>query len=181
MSRHTCPLNTCSVKCVILQEPDREVNGVTPALFKPAPDAEALSGCSPEDVGTLLSPQTCPITCATLQTTDHTEINMTLMLQTTDKKVNQVTPALFKLAPDAEALCRCSPEEVEAIIRTVGLAPTKSKSIVNTAKRLVELHGGSVPNTFEELEDLPGVGHKTASVVMAQCFGSVVLLTCACL
>jgi HhH-GPD superfamily base excision DNA repair protein len=92
-------------------------------------------------------------------------------VQTTDKKVNEVTPALFKLAADAAALAQADVSKVQAIIRTVGLAPTKSKNIVNTAQQLVELHGGAVPNTFEELEQLPGVGHKTASVVMAHCFG----------
>ena len=92
-------------------------------------------------------------------------------VQTTDKKVNQVSPALFKLAPDAASLAATDIAVVQGIIREVGLAPTKSKNIVNTAKLLMERHAGVVPDTFDELEDLPGVGHKTASVVMAHCFG----------
>lgn len=92
-------------------------------------------------------------------------------VQTTDKKVNEVTPALFARAPCAETMAACEPNAVEAMIRTVGLAPTKAKNAVKTAKLLVEKHAGVVPKTFEELEDLPGVGHKTASVVMSQCHG----------
>ena len=91
--------------------------------------------------------------------------------QTTDKKVNQVTPALFKAGPNAELMSKLNVETIQSIIREVGLAPTKSKNILKLSKMLVELHNGNVPNTFEELEALPGVGHKTASVVMAQAFG----------
>ena len=92
-------------------------------------------------------------------------------MQTTDKKVNTVTPALFQLVPDAAALAAAQQPAVEAIIRPVGLAPTKSKNIIRTAQLLVERHAGQVPDTFDELEALPGVGHKTASVVIAHCFG----------
>jgi len=98
-------------------------------------------------------------------------VAVALSAQTTDKKVNQVTPALFARAPGPAEMARMDPEEVRAIIREVGLAPGKSKNLVALSKRLVELHGGEVPRTFEELEALPGVGHKTASVVMAQAFG----------
>tara|TARA_B100000287_G_scaffold130204_1_gene122308 strand:+ start:14568 stop:15239 length:672 start_codon:yes stop_codon:yes gene_type:complete len=91
--------------------------------------------------------------------------------QTTDKKVNQVTPALFEAGPNAELMSKLNVETIQSIIREVGLAPTKSKNILKLSKMLVELHNGNVPNTFEELEALPGVGHKTASVVMAQAFG----------
>ena len=101
-------------------------------------------------------------------------------VQTTDKKVNQVTPSLFALAPDAPALAQADVIQVESIIREVGLAPTKSKNIVRTAQQLVDLHNGQVPCTFEELEALPGVGHKTASVVMAHCF-KCASLRCHCL
>ena len=92
-------------------------------------------------------------------------------MQTTDKKVNEITPDLFKHAPDAAALAQADVEHVQIIIRQIGLAPTKAKNIVATAEMLVEQHGGDVPKTFEELEALPGVGHKTASVVMSQCHG----------
>ena len=91
--------------------------------------------------------------------------------QTTDKKVNQVTPELFEAGPNAELMSKLNVETIQSIIREVGLAPTKSKNILKLSKMLVELHNGNVPNTFEELEALPGVGHKTASVVMAQAFG----------
>tara|TARA_B100001093_G_C26841329_1_gene1020717 strand:+ start:2207 stop:2866 length:660 start_codon:yes stop_codon:yes gene_type:complete len=91
--------------------------------------------------------------------------------QTTDLKVNQVTPALFEKAPTPEAMVKLSVETILSDIRQVGLAPTKAKNIHRLSELLVERHNGIVPQTFEELEDLPGVGHKTAGVVMAQAFG----------
>ncbi len=94
-----------------------------------------------------------------------------LSAQTTDKKVNEVTPALFARAADPAAMARLEPREIHDLIRTVGLAPAKAKALARTARILLERHGGRVPRTFAELEELPGVGHKTASVVMAQAFG----------
>ena len=91
--------------------------------------------------------------------------------QTTDLKVNQVTPALFSKAPTPEAMVKLSVEVILNDIRQVGLAPTKAKNIHRLSELLIERHNGVVPQTFQELEDLPGVGHKTASVVMAQAFG----------
>ncbi len=91
--------------------------------------------------------------------------------QTTDVKVNQVTPALFAKAPTPEAMVKISVETILNDIRQVGLAPTKAKNILRLSQLLVERHNGIVPQTFQELEDLPGVGHKTAGVVMAQAFG----------
>tara|TARA_B100000767_G_C19728765_1_gene520674 strand:- start:789 stop:1448 length:660 start_codon:yes stop_codon:yes gene_type:complete len=91
--------------------------------------------------------------------------------QTTDVKVNQVTPALFAKAPTPEAMVKVSVETILNDIRQVGLAPTKAKNILRLSQLLVERHNGIVPQTFQELEDLPGVGHKTAGVVMAQAFG----------
>ena len=70
------------------------------------------------------------------------------------------------------------PSEVEHLIRQIGLAPTKSKNLVKMSQLLVERYDGCVPQTFEELEDLPGVGHKTASCIMAQCFGCVIPKRC---
>ena len=107
---------------------------------------------------------------------DHTSpytllVAVALSAQTTDKKVNQVTPALFARGPDAAHMARLSVDEVRALIREVGLAPTKAKHVVRSAQLLVERHDGVVPQTFAELEDLPGIGHKTASVVMSQAFG----------
>ena len=91
--------------------------------------------------------------------------------QTTDLKVNQVTPALFAKAPTPEAMAQLSVETILNDIRQVGLAPTKAKNIHRLSELLIERHGGVVPQSFEHLENLPGVGHKTAGVVMAQSFG----------
>ena len=91
--------------------------------------------------------------------------------QTTALKVNQVTPALFSKAPTPEAMVKLSVEVILNDIRQVGLAPTKAKNIHRLSELLIERHDGIVPQTFQELEDLPGVGHKTAGVVMAQAFG----------
>lgn len=93
-----------------------------------------------------------------------------LSAQTTDKKVNEVTPALFAAAPDPAAMAALSVDEIREFIRQVGLAPQKAKNLQALAG-LLAARGGEVPRSFEELEALPGVGHKTASVVMAQAFG----------
>jgi endonuclease-3 len=98
-------------------------------------------------------------------------VAVVLSAQCTDVKVNQVTPALFERAPTPEAMARLSPAQVKKIIQPLGLAPQKSKALVGLSKLLVEQHAGRVPQSFEELEALPGVGHKTASVVIAQAFG----------
>jgi endonuclease-3 len=98
-------------------------------------------------------------------------VAVALSAQTTDKKVNEVTPALFKKAPDAASMAELPVELILSIIRTVGLAPTKAKNLKAMAKQLVEEHGGRVPADMQQLEALPGVGHKTASVVMCQAFG----------
>ena len=94
-----------------------------------------------------------------------------LSAQTTDVKVNQVTPALFRRAPDAKAMAALEVDEILTLIREIGLAPTKAKNLKRMSELLLERHGGEVPRSFEELEALPGVGHKTASVVMSQAFG----------
>jgi endonuclease-3 len=94
-----------------------------------------------------------------------------LSAQCTDARVNLVTPALFARAPDAHAMAAMSPAEIIRYIQTCGLAPAKAKNLAALARILVEQHGGEVPRTFEALEALPGVGHKTAGVVMAQAFG----------
>ncbi|MEC8257812.1 MAG: endonuclease III [Candidatus Thermoplasmatota archaeon] len=91
--------------------------------------------------------------------------------QTTDLKVNEVTPELFAKAPNAKEMAELPVEVILADIRQVGLAPTKAKNIKRMAELLMEKHDGEVPASFEELEALPGVGHKTAGVVMAQSFG----------
>ena len=91
--------------------------------------------------------------------------------QTTDLKVNEVTPDLFKLGPIPERMAALDVEQIQIIIKQVGLAPTKAKNIKRLSELLIERHNGEIPNTFEELEALPGVGHKTAGVVLAQAFG----------
>ena len=98
-------------------------------------------------------------------------IAVLMSAQTTDKKVNQVTPNLFKKAPTPELMSKLDVEIIQTLIKEIGLAPTKARNISKLSKMLVELHNGNVPNNFEDLEALPGVGHKTASVVMAQAFG----------
>jgi len=94
-----------------------------------------------------------------------------LSAQTTDAMVNRVTPALFAHAATPAAMARTSVATIQQFIRTCGLAPSKARNIRAMAIDLVDDHGGRVPRTFAELEALPGVGHKTASVVMAQAFG----------
>jgi endonuclease-3 len=94
-----------------------------------------------------------------------------LSAQTTDARVNLVTPALFERAPTPAAMVQVPVAEILQMIRTCGLAPAKAKNIHRLSELLLERHGGEVPRSFAELEALPGVGHKTASVVMHQAFG----------
>lgn len=98
-------------------------------------------------------------------------IAVLLSAQCTDARVNLITPALFARAATPEAMMLVPVEEIRSIIRPCGLSPRKSQAISDLSRILVEKHGGAVPQSFEELEALPGVGHKTASVVMAQAFG----------
>lgn len=94
-----------------------------------------------------------------------------LSARCTDAKVNEVTPALFALAPDVQGMATASHADVRRIIAPCGLSDTKASRLIETARLLLERHGGQVPSSFAELEALPGVGHKTASVVMTQAFG----------
>lgn len=98
-------------------------------------------------------------------------IAVLLSAQCTDVRVNLVTPALFALADTPEAMMLVPVEKIKEIIRPCGLSPKKSVAISELSKILVEQHQGQVPQNFEALEALPGVGHKTASVVMSQAFG----------
>lgn len=107
---------------------------------------------------------------------DHTDaftllVAVLLSAQCTDIRVNQVTPALFELASTPLAMTEVTVDQIQAIIKPCGLSPQKSKAISGLSKILIDQHHGQVPQSFEELEALPGVGHKTASVVMAQAFG----------
>ena len=94
-----------------------------------------------------------------------------LSAQCTDKRVNLVTPHLWALADNPAAMGRVPVEKIQAVIRPCGLSPQKAKAISGLSRLLMENHGGAVPRTFAELEALPGVGHKTASVVMSQVWG----------
>lgn len=98
-------------------------------------------------------------------------ISVLLSAQTTDAMVNRVTPILFKKADTPRKMTKLRVDEIRQIIKPIGLAPTKAANIHKLSGILVEKHRGKVPETFEDLEALPGVGHKTASVVMAQAFG----------
>lgn len=107
---------------------------------------------------------------------DHTDpytllVAVLMSAQSTDISVNKVTPALFKKAANAKQMAILTEVDILPIIKTVGLAPSKAKNIIALSKILVEKYNGEVPQSFEELESLPGVGHKTASVVMSQAFG----------
>ena len=107
---------------------------------------------------------------------DHTDaytllVAVLLSAQCTDVRVNQVTPALFALADNPRDMALVPVERIREIIRPCGLSPRKSAAISELSKILIEQHGGEVPADFAALEALPGVGHKTASVVMAQAFG----------
>ena len=98
-------------------------------------------------------------------------VAVVLSAQTTDAQVNRVTPALFRRAPTPEAMARLEESEILALIRSCGLSPTKARNLKRLAQMLIDEYGGVVPRAIEELEKLPGVGHKTASVVMTQAFG----------
>jgi endonuclease III len=107
---------------------------------------------------------------------DHSDpftllVAVLLSAQCTDRKVNEVTPALFAAGPDPAAMAALSEATILGHIRQLGLARTKARHVRQLAALLLERHGGEVPRSFEALEALPGVGHKTASVVMAQAFG----------
>lgn len=94
-----------------------------------------------------------------------------LSAQCTDERVNQVTPALWQLADTPQEMAKIPVEKIQAVIRPCGLSPQKSKAIQKLSQILTETYDGQVPQSFAELESLPGVGHKTASVVMSQAFG----------
>lgn len=98
-------------------------------------------------------------------------VAVVLSAQCTDKKVNEVTPALFRRGGTPQKMARLPVDEILSIIRPLGLAPQKAKALAGLSEMIVRDFGGEVPGNFESLESLPGVGHKTASVVMSQVFG----------
>ena len=97
-------------------------------------------------------------------------ISVLLSAQSTDARVNLITPILFARADNPYDMIKLSVEEIKEIIKPVGLSPMKSKGIYGLSKILIDKHNGNVPQNFEDLEELPAVGHKTASVVMSQAF-----------
>jgi endonuclease-3 len=98
-------------------------------------------------------------------------IAVLLSAHTTDKSVNAATPELFRQADNPKDMVALGPDRIKELIRNVGLSNTKSRNVWNLSRILLEKYGGVLPRTLEELEELPGVGHKTASVVMCQAFG----------
>ncbi len=128
-----------------------------------------------EDIKTILDilEQTYPEAGCALEHADIFELLVCVVLsaQTTDKSVNKVTPALFAKYPDAESLSQADPCDIAECIRSIGMYKTKSKNIVNLAKILVRDFDGNVPNDYDSLISLPGVGRKTANVVLSVGFG----------
>ena len=104
---------------------------------------------------------------------NHFELLIAVMLtaQTTDKVVNETTPSLFKHYPDPKSFILCGEEKLVPLIKKIGLAPTKAKNIIYTCQLLLKVHHGVIPKTREELVKLPGVGRKTANVVLNEAFG----------
>ena len=98
-------------------------------------------------------------------------VAVVLSAQSTDKKVNELTKELFKIAPSAEKMYKLGEQKIYNYIKQLGLAKTKAKNIYNLSRIIYQKYNSIIPNSFEELESLPGVGHKTASVVMSQVFG----------
>ena len=117
--------------------------------------------------------KTYPKTPIPLDHKDHFTLLVAVLLsaQCTDERVNQVTPKLFKIASDPKAMSKLSQNQIYKIIKPCGLGPKKSKAIKELSLILIKKFNGVVPNNFKDLEALPGVGHKTASVVMSQGFG----------
>lgn len=110
--------------------------------------------------------------CALVHRNTYELITAVLMsAQTTDKSVNKVTPALFEKYPKAEDLAAANQQDVIEIIKTIGMYKTKSANLIAMAKQLTEKHGGNVPDSYDELVELPGVGRKTANVVLSVGFG----------
>ena len=128
-----------------------------------------------EDINTILDilEQTYPDAGCALEHIDIFELLICVVLsaQTTDKSVNKVTPALFAEYPDAAALSQANPDDVAEYIRSIGMYRTKSKNIVNLSKALVANYDGKVPDDYDSLVSLPGVGRKTANVVLSVGFG----------
>ena len=114
-----------------------------------------------------------PIARTELIYSNHFELLIAVMLtaQATDKIVNEVTPLIFKKYPNPKSFILCGEKKLVPLIKRIGLAPTKAKNIIRTCQLLLKVHHGVIPNTREELVKLPGVGRKTANVVLNEAFG----------
>ena len=132
---------------------------VSPKAERAAQILDLLEDAHPEATCALHHRNAYELTAATI-----------LSAQCTDERVNMVTPQLFARYPDARALARAKPEDVEEIIRSTGFFRSKTKSLIGCAQGLVERHGGEVPRTMEEMVTLPGVGRKTGSVVLGHAY-----------
>jgi endonuclease-3 len=143
---------------------------VTSGKRAPRPSAAALAKAA--QIAAILD-ETFPAPAIPLDHEDPFQLLVATILsaQCTDARVNEVTPALFARAPTAAVMSTLSAAQILPYIRSCGLAPTKAKNLAATARKLVTEHGGAVPAKLAALEALPGVGHKTASVVLAQAFG----------
>lgn len=141
-------------------------------LQSPAATKEAASRDKTQRIVAILD-ELFPDPPIPLQHRDAYTLLVAVMLsaQTTDKKVNEVTPALFDRAATPEAMAALGSDVILSFLRPLGLAPTKARNLQALSQLLVERHGGVVPNDLQALEALPGVGHKTASVVLSQAFG----------
>jgi endonuclease III len=146
--------------CTCLALGLREIHGAMKKLEKAERIREQLAALYPQPPIPLAHADAFQLLVAVL-----------LSAQTTDARVNLVTPALFARAPDAQTMSGLRDGEILTFIRSCGLAPTKARNIAALSRALIEQHGGSVPADLEALEALPGVGHKTASVVLSQAFG----------
>ena len=135
---------------------------MAPRAKIPAPEMlERLAAIHPDAHCELVHKSAFELLCATV-----------LSAQTTDVAVNKLTPALFAKYPDAKAMARATPAELEPMLSTIGMFRQKSKSLAGLARGLVERHGGEVPRSLDELVKLPGVGRKTANVVLGVAFGA---------
>ena len=139
-------------------------------------DRSPTPGATPPDAEEMLRilAETYPEAGTALKfgTTFQLLVAVILSAQCTDKRVNEVTQKLFTVASEPADFARMQPEELEPRIRSCGLGPSKARSIVATSRALLERHGGEVPGTFAELVALPGVGRKTANVMLANAFGT---------
>jgi len=149
-------------------EPSRGAAAPEPAAAPPLRDRKARAARIQEILDRYIPEVEIPL--------DHGDpfqllVAVILSAQCTDARVNQVTPALFARAPDAAPMATMTAAQIMPYIKTCGLAPAKAKALAGTSRILVTQHGGHVPRDMAALEALPGVGHKTASVVMAQAFG----------